>query len=290
LVPAIVRATAVELLRTYPSAASQSALARALEDMDALIRYTAIRSLEYFDAETRLKRIAPKLYDPVKAVRMEAAMMLSVLPEERLRKDDREAFKQGLAEYREAMLYNADFAAQRYNLGNLAANFGDDAQAAATYEKAIAIDDQFYPAKVNLAMLYNRMGKNRDAERLLREVVDQSPDLYEVAYSLGLLLAEMQQYQDAEIYLGKAASGMAYGRAYYNHGQVLLALGRPERAEEPLRAALTLEPQEQDFFIALVELYLKTGQTEKARALALNSVRQFPDHRAARELLQYLKE
>ena len=49
-------------------------------------------------------------------------MMSFVLPEDRLREDDREAFKDGLAGYREAMLYNADLAPQRYNLGNLAIN------------------------------------------------------------------------------------------------------------------------------------------------------------------------
>ena len=290
LLPAIVRATAVELLRAYPTPASQATLVKALESDDALLRYTAIRSLEYFDAETRLKRIAPKLYDPVKAVRMEAAMMLSILPEERLRKDDREAFQKGLEEYRDAMLYNADLAAQRYNLGNLAANLDDDAQAVVAYEKSIAIDEQFYPAKVNLAMLYNRQGKNLDAEKMLREVVDQQPELYEVAYSLGLLLAEMQQYEDAEIYLGKAASGMAYGRTYYNHGQVLLVLNRPEQAEKSLLKALTLEPQEQDFFIALADFYLKSGQQGKAKALADDMIRKFPDYSAARELLRYLQQ
>src|SRR5210317_1083370 len=238
LVPTIARATGLELLRSYPSPASQATLAKALEDDDALLRYTAIRSLEYFDAETRLKRIAPKLYDPVKAVRMEAAMMLSVLPEERLREDDREAFRQGLAEYREAMLYNADLAAQRYNLGNLAANLGDESQAVAAYLKAIAIDDQFYPARVNLAMLNNRQGNNAEAEKLLRDVVDQYPQLYETAYSLGLLLAEMQRYVEAEKYLHQAAAGMPdYGRIHYNHGQVLLVLNREEQAESSLRKA-----------------------------------------------------
>ena len=158
LLPAIVRATALELLRSYPSPASHTILARALEDDDALLRYTAIRSLAYFDADTRLKRIAPKLYDPVKAVRMEAAVMLSGLPPDKLRKDDREAFQRGLDEFRQAMLYNADFAPQRYNLGNLAANLGKDTEATKYYQKSIAIDDQFYPAKVNLAMLYNRQG------------------------------------------------------------------------------------------------------------------------------------
>jgi Tfp pilus assembly protein PilF len=290
LVPAIVRATALELLRTYPGPTSQASLAKALEDDDALIRYTAIRSLESFDEETRLKRIAPKLYDPVKAVRMEAAMMLSGLPEGQLREDDRVAFSGALAEYRDAMLYNADLAAQRYNLGNLAANRDDDSQAIEEFKKAMAIDEQFYPAKVNLAMLYNRQGKNREAEELLRAVVEQEPELYEVSYSLGLLLAEMNQYHDAERYLSRAASGMNYARAHYNHGQILLFLKQPVQAEQALVNALDLEPQNQDYFTSLADLYLKANQNKKARALAITMIRQIPNHDAANRLLQYLEQ
>ena len=290
LLPAIVRATALELLRSYPSAASRAALSKALEDVDALLRYAAIRSLAFFDAETRLKRVAPKLYDPVKAVRIEAAMLLSMLPEERLRKDDREAFQKGLREYRKAMRYNADLAPQRYNLGNLAANLGDDSKAIEAYRKAIAIDDQFYPAKVNLAMLYNRQGENTAAEKLLREVVDQHPLLYDIAYSLGLLLAEMQRYAEAEVFLSQAAAGMPdYSRVHYNHGQLLLALGRPEQAEAALQKALSLEPQNQEFFIALAQLYLKTGQPGKARAFAVDTLRRYANHTAAKDLLRHLE-
>ena len=288
LLPTIVRATALELLRSYPGPASQGTLAGALEENEALLRYTAIRSLEYFDADTRLKRIAPKLYDPVKAVRMEAAVMLSGLPPNKLRRDDREAFRKGLDEFRQAMLYNADFAPQRYNLGNLAASLGKDQKAVEQYQKAIAIDDQFYPAKVNLAMLYNRQGNNKEAERLLREVVAQHPGLYEIAYSLGLLLAEMKKYEDAEVFLAKAAAGMPnYGRVHYNHGQLLLILGQPQKAQVALETALPLEPQNQDFFVALANFYLRSGQPGRARSLAENTLRRFPDHRGAKELLKY---
>ena len=289
LLPAIVRATALELLRSYPSPQSHATLARALEDDDALLRYTAIRSLEYFDAETRLKRIAPKLYDPVKAVRMEAAVMLSALPPDKLRMDDREAFRKGLDEFRRAMLYNADFAPQRYNLGNLAANLGKDPEAIKYYQKAIAIDDQFYPAKVNLAMLYNRQGNNKTSEKLLREVVAQHPERYEVAYSLGLLLAEMKKYEDALVFLAKAAAGMPdYGRVHYNHGQLLLILGQPKRAQVALETALALEPANQDFFVALADCYLRSGQPDRAGSLAEDTIGRFPGHRAANELLKYM--
>jgi len=290
LLPAIVRATALELLRAYPSSASRATLGNALEAENALLRYTAIRSLAFFDAETRLKRVAPKLYDPVKAVRMEAAVLLSSLPEQRLRKDDRKAFKEGLQEYRQAMLYNADLPAQRYNLGNLAVNLGHDAQAIEAYQKAIAIDDQFYPAKVNLAMLYNRQGRNDKAEKLFKEVLKRQPDLYEVAYSLGLLLVEMQHYPEAETYLRQAASGMPdYGRVHYNHGQLLLMLNQPDQAQTALKKALALEPQNQDFFIALADFYLKTRQPEKAKGLAADTLARFPNHEAAKKLLQYMQ-
>ena len=152
----------------------------------------------------------------------------------------------------------------------------------------MVIDGQFYPAKANLAMLYNSQGKNQEAEKLLREVVDQEPELYEISYSLGLLLAEMQQYEAAELYLGRAAAGINYARAYYNHGQVLLVLNQPERAEQALVTALLLDPMEQDFLVALADYYLRTGQVQKARDLADRLLRQHPGHEGARELKDYL--
>lgn len=290
LLPAIVRATALGLLRTYPTPASHACLAKGLDDPDALIRYTAIRSLEYFDADTRLKRIAPKLYDPVKAVRMEAAMMLAALPEDRLRPDDRKAFHKALDDYRQAMRYNADLAPQRYNLGNLAANEHDMAGAIREYEKALAIDSRFYPAKVNLASLYNRQGRNKDAERLLKDVLLQNPNLYEVSYSLGLLLAEMHNYREAEHYLRGAAQGMGYGRAYYNLGQVLLVRREPDQAAEAFSRALELSPGDRQAFAALAGLYLGQGQTDKARALARHLLDTAPDRQDALQLLRRLGE
>lgn len=177
LLPVIVRATALSLLRNHPGEKTTALFTRSLQEEDALLRYTAIHSLEQIDEKTKLTLIAPKLYDPVKAVRMEAALSLADVPEERLRPEDVQPFRDGLNEYRTAMLYNSDFAPQRYNLGNLAAVEGKTEQAESFYLDAIRIDDQFYPAKVNLAMLYNQSGRNDEAELLLREVVKNNPQL-----------------------------------------------------------------------------------------------------------------
>ena len=64
----------------------------------------------------------------------------------------------------------------------------------------------------------------------------------------------------------------------------------PSLAEAALLMVLSNDPRNQDFFVALVDYYLKSGQPEKARDLAINTLRQFPDHAAAKELMQYLKE
>ncbi len=158
--------------------------------------------------------VAPKLYDDVKAVRIEVAQRLASIPEKNIREANLDVLQATIEEYRQAMLYNADFAAQRYNLGNLAKDTGQPDKAVEYFQQAIAIDNQFFSAKVNLAMSYNSAGGNVRAGGLLREVVADNPQLYEVAYSLGLLLGEMEKYQEAAKYFSRAADGMpGYARA-----------------------------------------------------------------------------
>lgn len=289
LLPAIVRATALSLLRNYPGKESAETFKRAIEDADGLLRYTAIRNMDRVDQDTRLQLIAPKLYDPVKAVRLEAALQLSMLPRKLIRKDDLGTLQENLEEYRQAMLYNSDFAAQRFNLGNLESNLGAGEKAAEYYTQAIAIDDQFYPAKVNLAMYYNRTGKNNEAKKLLTEVVQQQPELYEVAYSLGLLLAEMNDFDGAARYLEMAADGMPdYSRPRYNQALSLLKLKRWQEGEEALLKAIQADPANLEYFATLSNFYLDFRQTAKARSLSESILQQVPDHAYARQLLLLL--
>lgn len=285
LLPVIVRATALSLLSGYPGEESMAAFQKALQDGEGLLRYTAIRYMDTVSRETLLSLIAPKLYDKLKAVRIEAAVRLAAIPESSLRKDDREAFKEALAEYRQAMLYNADFAAQRYNLGNLAISQGDSEAAIALFEAALRIDDLFYPARVNLAMEFNRRGDNDRAEKLLREAVSQNPQLYEIAYSLGLLLAEMKDFSGAARYLGQAADGMpGYSRARYNQALALLKMKKLQEGAAALEKAVMTEPANEEYFVTLANLYLSSRQDEKARRLAERILDLVPDHSSAAQL------
>jgi len=290
LQPVIVRATALTLLSTYTPENTRPVFTRALEDIEPLIRATAIRHLINLSNADLVRLIEPKLYDKVKAVRIEAAAILVKVPEELLKPDDRETFKKVLEEYRIAMEYNSDFAAQRYNLGNLEASLHNDELAAEHFKESIAIDDKFYPAKVNWAMQLNSNGQNDEAVKLFKEVLKDHPTLYDVSYSLGLLLAEMNNYKEASTYLQLAAIGMPNNsRAQYNFALSLLKMERWQEGEDALLVCLEIDPESREYFNTLANLYLSFRMGDKAKALARKMLEMNPDHEQAKQLLNVVK-
>ncbi len=287
LQPAIVRATALTLLADYHGDKVISVFTKALEEADALLRYTAIRNLDNLDMETKIKLIEPKLYDQVKAVRIEAAAALVKVPLTALRAENRETFSTVLEEYRKAMLYNSDFAPQRYNLGNLEAALGNLDKAIVFYRQAIGIDGQFYPAKINLAMQLNQRGENQEAVSLFKQVLHDRPDFYEASYSLGLLLGELGEHQEASSYLENAADGMPqYSRARYNYALVLLKQQKWQQGEGAILKALEIEPGNREYFVTLANLYLNFRMRDHAIRLARNILGKVPNHEQAQQLLK----
>jgi tetratricopeptide (TPR) repeat protein len=290
LYPVIVRATALSLLVAYPEDDTTETFKLAMMDDEALIRRTAIHSLNLTDEKQLVDVIGPLLYDPVKAVRMEAAQRLAGKPSGLLAPEQRKIFESALLEFEKSMEYSADFAFGRYNLANLYTALNRPEEAIQHYEGAIHIDDLFYPAKVNLAMLFNQQGNNDRAEVLLREVVEAHPELHEAAYSLGLLLAETKHYAEAAVFLEKATQGMPErSRVHYNLGLLLQHLKRDSEAEAALTRALELEPDNMDYLYALADFYMKRGQWKKAEDIAKQMVANHPDHPMGQKLLKSLR-
>jgi len=291
LYPVIVRATALSLLRSYEGSDVQQATARALADEESLVRHTALSGIEALPTPERVGHLVPMLYDPVKAVRIEAARGLAAIPEKALNQGEQHRFEAVLEEYKQAMTYTADFAPSRHNLGNLYADMGQNDKAVSDYLAAIRIDDQFYPSKVNLAMLYNRQGKNDAAEKLLREVVRQQPNMYEVQYSLGLLLAERKKYKDASLYLSTAARGMPNrARVSYNLGMLMDFLQKDMEAEAALRQALAISPDNAEYLIALAQFYLKRGKYREAKPFAKRLSKVHPTNPAGPKMLEFIHQ
>lgn len=289
LYPVIVRATALNLLADNSGEDSPPAMVSALMDDEALIRRTAVGHIRLADKKSQADHIAPLLYDPVKAVRIEAAYRLAGEPSKYLTQNQQKIFQTALKEFESSMEYSADFATGRYNLGNLYATLHRPEDAIRNYRAAIKIDNLFYPAKVNLAMLYNQMGENNKAEILLREVMVEHPQQYEVAYSLGLLLAEMKQYKPAALYMEKAAKGLPERpRIHYNFGLLLAYLQKDKVAETELLRALEMEPDNMDFLYAVADFYIKRGRLLKAKPLAEQMVSRYPSNVIGQNLLNFI--
>jgi Tfp pilus assembly protein PilF len=291
LYPVIVRSTALSLLAAYPGNETTRAYELALMDDEALIRRTAVDHLNMPDPNRQTTHLAAMLYDPVKAVRLEAARRMTEIADPRLDDAQKKAFQASLMDYQKSMEYSADFAFGRYNLGNLYVALGQPEKAVENYRAAIKIDNLFYPAKVNLAMFYNQTGKNDKAEILLREVATSHPEMYEVQYSLGLLLAEEKKYAEAAVHLNQAAKGMPNrARVHYNLGLLLQYLKRDSEAEVSLLKARELRPDNLDYLYALADFYLKRNKLLKARSIAKEMVARHPDQRIGRDILNLIEK
>ncbi len=290
LYPAMVRATALSLLGAYPGEETTAAFNRALSDVEALVRYTAVGNVSAATVEEYVELVVPLLFDQVRAVRTEAATRLAGLPAELFEPYQREALQQTLEEYERAMEYSLDFSFAGHNLGNLYSRLGDARKAETYYRTAVEIDDLFMPAKVNLAVLLNSQGRNDEAETLLRQVLEAYPDQHDVAYSLGLLLAELNRFAEAAEYLQQAADGLPErSRVRYNLGLVYQQLGRAAEAERALTAALELEPDNIDYMHALADHYVRVGQLRRALAIAERMIERHPDNRLGHDVKAFVE-
>jgi tetratricopeptide (TPR) repeat protein len=291
LYPVNVRATALTLLSAYPGEETTKAFEILLMDDEALIRRTAVENLNIGDAKEKARLISPLLYDPVKAVRIQAASDLAGEPSKYLEPGQKKLFQRVLDEYVGAMEYSGDFSFGNYNLGNLNASLKKNVEAVDYYKAAIKIDNLFYPAKVNLAMLYNEMGEKDKAETLFREVVKEQPGLHEIVYSLSLLLAEKNNYEEAALFMEKAAATMPDApRVHYNYGLLLQYLNKDIEAEVELKKALALQPENIEFLYALFDFYFKRSKLSKAEEIAERMVKVAPESPEVRQLLHVVKE
>jgi predicted CXXCH cytochrome family protein len=284
--PAIVRATALDLLRSY----GPETLAAALEgigDPDPLVRMIAVASFERLPPEARLQLAAPLLDDPVRAVRVEAGRVLASVPRERLSREQRRSLDKALREFDEAQQAQADLPSAHLNLGVVASARGHADRAEAAYRRALAMDPGFLPARANLVHLYNETGRPEQAERLLREGIEQTPDEGELYYSLGLLLAEQERLTESAEALSQAAQRMPErSRVHYNLGLALQRLGRSSEAEAALLEAQRLDAGDPSIPRALAVLSLQQGDRESARSHAEMALRIAPNDRAAADLLR----
>ncbi|HVO19767.1 MAG TPA: tetratricopeptide repeat protein [Anaeromyxobacter sp.] len=283
--PMVARATALDLLASYPGPAAEAVVQKALGDPEPLLRVTAVRRLVVEDAATLARLLGPLMQDPVRAVRAEAAARLAGAPSQALTEPQRKTQASALEEYVAAQRHMSDLPSGPYNLGNLYTALGKPAEAEREFRRALAIDDQLFMARVNLATLVSTQGRLDEAEKLLREAQAQQPHVASISFNLGLLLAELGRPDQAEQQLRAALEDdPRMAPAAYNLG-VLVGAKRPAEAVPLARRAAELRPEDVRYVWTLGLFQAQSGDYRGAAETLEALVRAHPEHDDARGLL-----
>jgi predicted CXXCH cytochrome family protein len=297
--PAIIRATALNILSRYRSKEAIDRTALFLSDVDPLVRYEAVRGIselipkimETDYQKTKYSLLVPLLQDTIRAVRSEAARVMTEVPAQLFDQSVLQDFRSALDEYIERQESIADRPEAHLNLGLMYENLGQNALAENSYKTAVRIVYDFTPAMFNLANLNNRTGRNKEAEHQFREIIKLEPENGEAYYSLGLLLAEMKRLDEAVNALEKAVHlNPDQARMRYNYALALQHLGKRSNAEKELLGAYAIETQNPGIVNALAIFYIQEQQWEKALPYAEKLVQLVPDAPGPDQMLRQIQQ
>ncbi|MFG1204224.1 tetratricopeptide repeat protein [Xanthobacter aminoxidans] len=267
--PAIVRATAMNELRGFPSIATDAALQKALADPDPLVRIAAIQNTAGQPLDVRWRRIAPLLTDPVAGVRIEAANQLADQPLAALSAGDRDRLSTAFREYEAAQRLNAERPEARSNLGSFLLRRGDVAGAEAQFRAGLKLQPDLPALAVNLADLYRMTGREREAQDILQRAIKANPDAAAPMHALALGFIRQKRYAEALDELRRAYE-LAPGNARYAYvyAVALQSLGRAQDSAAVSVEALARTPYDFDLLALVLNEALRSGDVDRAREAA----------------------
>lgn len=297
--PAIIRATALNILSGYRGKDAIDVTALSLMEDDPLVRYEAVRGISALipkmaapeDQEKKYSLLVPLLKDTIRAVRTEAARGLTEVPANLFNQRHLKDFKKALDEYKERQESIADRPEAHLNLGLMYENMGKNDMAESSYKTAIRLVSDFTPARFNLANFYNRMGRNREADQQLREIIELEADNGEAHYSLGLLLAEMNRLDEAVHSMARAVELMPdRARTRYNYALALSHLGRNRDALSEMLKSYQIDQSDPSIVQAIAIFYMREKQWEKALPYAEELVKLVPEAPGPANMLKQIQQ
>jgi predicted CXXCH cytochrome family protein len=258
--PAIARASALPLLASYASPASEPAIKAALGDPDPLVRAAAPRALPGIPPPRFVYATAPLLSDPVRAVRIAAARALAGTDLLALTPEQQTALVKATAELIAAEMVDADRPEAHLNLGLLDLRRRGLPEAEKEYRIALRLDPRFVPALVNLADLDRARGMDEEGAELLKKAMEIEPDNADVRYALGLYLVRKHDYPGALDLLRRAHELVPDNARYaYVYAVALNSSGKAREASDTLEQAHQQHPADRDVLMALVSIARDQG-------------------------------
>jgi predicted CXXCH cytochrome family protein len=285
--PPIARASALLLLPGVATSASLPIWHDALADPDPLVRLGAVRAPL---APEVAADIAPRLSDPVRAVRIEAARSMAGVDPQTLTPAQRADLASALHELIASEMISADRAEAHLNLGLLYVRQKRPDDAEAEYRTALRLDPKFVPALVNLADLQRMRGRDGQGVDLLQQAIALEPANPEAHHALGLLLVRQHNYPAAVAELHKASDlAPDNARFGYTYAIALNSTGSPKQALTLLQHLHQRFPDDQDVATALVSMSLDAGDQAAALTYGRDLARLQPDNVQLGQLIRSLE-
>jgi type IV pilus assembly protein PilF len=136
--------------------------------------------------------------------------------------------------------------------------------------KALSADPKYVPALNQLGLVYMALGKDRDAQAQFEKALRFEPDDSSVNNNYGMLLCRRGRDKEAMRYFNKALQNPLYQSpevAYVNAGLCARTKGDDLRAEEFLRKARAIAPDQPQALYVLADIAFGKGDIQEARAL-----------------------
>jgi tetratricopeptide (TPR) repeat protein len=286
--PAIARATALQELGAYPDPAMLAQVQQGLNAEDPLERLGALGALESLGPAQRLHAVA-LLWDDLKAVRIEAARLLAVVPADRLPAQVRGQLAQGIQEYIAVQEFNAERPEAQLNLGALYADQGRYQDAELAYGKAIGRQPRFVPAYVNMAHLLSGREREQEADGLLRRGLELNPKSADLEHALGLSLVRQKRLDEATAALARAAELAPENPRYsYVYAVALQSGGKLDQAIEVLEDSHRRHPGDIDTLFALATFHRDAGRPKAALKFARKLQELMPHNPSVDQLVRQL--
>ena len=275
--PGIARATALTLLSQPMSGEDFAALDSSVSDPDPLLRIAAHRVLRVLPAEVRTRFGFAGLADPVRSVRMEAALAFAD-QHDLLSAADVRNFRNAAEDYRAAYEYTANRPESLAHLGDFELAMGNAGEGFAYYRQALAMEPSSVVARANLADLHRARGDEAEAERVLREGLEIDPGNAALLHSLGLLLVRTGRPDESLLALREAANREPDNRRFaYVLGVALNSTGEGNEAVTLLESAHQRFPTDFDIAWALATMYRDRGATDAALRITEGLLQRHPE-------------
>jgi len=162
------------------------------------------------------------------------------------------------------------------NLGNIAMDRGQSAQATEYFQHALEIQPDFPYAHNNLGILDLVRGRVPEAEAHFRAAIAANPGLSESYSNLGAVFYYQGNLQGAFNSFQKALTLKAdYTDAYYNLGKLMLSRGMAGDAIAYFQKTLSIDPGYAAVYGSMGEAYASLGRVDEAiaqfqKALSIN--------------------